>query len=529
MFKALLKKQVLETASFFLISNKNGKKRSPLAALGFLLLMVYAFGAVGVMFWLLSDTLCEPLVQGGLDWVYFALVGTVATAFGVIGGIFTAKARLFEAKDNELLLSMPIRPTMILFSRMISLYALIFFFEGLVFVPAAIRYFTIASVKPLSVIFTFLQLFIMPLGALAISCLLGWLLALLTARMRSKNLVTTVFSLGFLAAYFYLYSKINTAITYVIANGAAVGAKMKTALFPFWKSGLAATGDPVAFLWFILMFVGVFAVIAWLLAVSFLRVATMKRGEAKRKYKAKNAKAFSVNFALLKKEFLRFFKNAMIFLNAAMGTLLFVILPIVALFNLDFCRSLAELGSDEKLALILAAVLCGVSAMNVITASSVSLEGESIWLVQSLPVRSFDVLKSKLLFSCLLTGVPALVSGVVLAILFKISFWYSVLALLTVEIFVILCSALGLMLNLMFPNLHWTNELAAVKQSMSSLLAMFLNLGVVILPVGGFFLFGKHLPPVGYLAICLAFFAVASASVLVWLRLKGSKIFERLH
>ena len=131
MLKPLIKKQLIETTAFF-FTGKNGKRRGPLAILGFILLMVYAFGAVGAMFYLMADMLCAPLVGAGLNWVYFALVGTMATAFAVIGSVFTAKAKLYEAKDNDFLLSLPIKPWEILFSRAVSLYAFAFLFSALV-------------------------------------------------------------------------------------------------------------------------------------------------------------------------------------------------------------------------------------------------------------------------------------------------------------------------------------------------------------------------------------------------------------
>ena len=66
--------------------------------------------------------LCKPLVESGLTWVYFAMMGLIAVTFSIIGGIFTTKAKLYEAKDNDFLLSMPVSTKTILFVRMVSLY-----------------------------------------------------------------------------------------------------------------------------------------------------------------------------------------------------------------------------------------------------------------------------------------------------------------------------------------------------------------------------------------------------------------------
>ncbi len=50
----------------------------------------------------------------GYGWLYYALMGLLALAFGVFGSVFSTYAGLYQAKDNELLLSMPIPPRRIL-------------------------------------------------------------------------------------------------------------------------------------------------------------------------------------------------------------------------------------------------------------------------------------------------------------------------------------------------------------------------------------------------------------------------------
>ena len=140
MLRALFKKELLSVFSFFL-QGKDGKRRSKGATIGFFVLIIYGFGAGGAMFWLLAEALCAPLADSSLAWVYFAFMSVIATAFGVVGGVFMAKSKLYEAKDNDFLLSMPIPAWAILLVRMTGLYLFTFLFEGLVFVPALAQYY----------------------------------------------------------------------------------------------------------------------------------------------------------------------------------------------------------------------------------------------------------------------------------------------------------------------------------------------------------------------------------------------------
>lgn len=525
MLKPLIKKQFIETTAFF-FTGKNGKRRSPLAILGFVALMVYAFGVVGAMFYLMADTLCAPLVGAGLGWVYFALVGTLATAFAVIGSVFTAKAKLYEAKDNDFLLSLPIKPWEILFSRAVSLYAFAFLFGALVFIPATVCYFIVAGVQVLSLVFITLTVLILPLGAVALSAILGWLFALLTSKIKAKNAVTFLLTFAFMALYFWGYSKINEYLSYLIANGEAVGAKIKTVLFVFWQMGLGATGNAGGFFAFAGIFLAIFALVAFLIDRSFLSIITTKRSGTKNKYKEKSVKSASAFSALVRRECMRLFKNAMILLNTTIGSLFLIAMPVVLAFNRDFVSVIAGL---DEFAMIIALLVAAMGGMNTITSSSVSLEGKNISTLRALPVSPWQLLLAKLAVYALLAVLPAFVCVVALCTIFQISFGVACLACVGVLALTVLFGASGLIINLKLPTFDWTSEIVAVKQSASTLVSMFLNIGISALFVGAYFLFGKYLPVGGFLGICAGALAIVDTALLVWLKMRGTEIFSKFH
>lgn len=529
MLKTLIKKQFMETASFFFLGNRDGKRRSTGAVVGLAALMLYALGAMVFVFYTMADALCKPLVQNGLAWVYFAFTATVAAGLSCVGSVFAAKSKLYEAKDNDLLLSMPLPSWAVLFSRMIGLYGIAFLFSAVAFLPAVVCYFVTVGFSFLPALLLLGIALILPLGVLAVCSLIGWLIALVTARLPLKNVFTVVFFLAFFVAYFVLVGKMNEYLSYVIVNGEAVGAKMKTVLFPFYLLGRGATGEVLPFLGFAGIFLGLFALVYALLSVTFLRVATSKRGGAKAKYREKTHKVSSAGAALLKRESLRFFKNPMIFLNCALGSLFLLMLPVFGLFKAEFCRSLAASVDGGTLVLLVCAIVCGLTAMNFITASSVSLEGEGILLLRALPVSSWAVFKAKLLLHLLVCVLPAAVCAIVLSALLNIAWYYALATVLTAAAFSALCAALGLVLNLKLPNLRWTSEVVAVKQGMSAFAAMFADIGVLAAFVIGYLTFGKYLPAAGYLAVCLGVSLAAAAALGAWLKKRGTRIFENLQ
>jgi ABC-2 type transport system permease protein len=525
MLKPLLKKQFTATTAF-LVYGKNGKPRSRITILAFGVLMLYAFGASGFAFYHVAKMLCEPLVLGGLDWVYFSLVGTMATAFAVLGSVFYAKARLYEAKDNDFLLSLPIKPWEILLTRGISLYAFSFLFSAIVFVPSSVAYFVLAGVQALSVVFITLTIFILPLGAVALSAMLGWVFAVLTAKIRAKNAVIFLLTFAFMALYFWGYSKLNDYLSYLIANGAEVGAKMKTALFVFWQMGLGATGKASGFFAFAGIFIALFAVAAVLLNASFLSIITTKRSGTKNVYKEKAVKTGSAFGALVKREALRLFKNAMVCVNSILGSVFMLAMPILAIVNEE---SLSMLSAFAEMGLILPLLVGALGGMNILTSASVSLEGRGISNLRSYPVSAWTILLSKLALYGLLTVAPALLSILVLYAVFPVGVWVGVLGVVATLALVTLFGASGLIVNLKLPTFDWTSELTAVKQGVSTLVSMFLNIGICALLVGAYFAFGKHLGVEAFLGICTGVIVVADCALFAWLKTRGTDVFSKFH
>lgn len=536
MFKALVKKQFLQMFSGLSLQNKNVKqngKRFPWTPLLLGALILYALGAEVYLFWDLSKSMCEPLAMAGLSWVYFALLTTMGFSISCMLVIFMVKSQVYDAKDNELLFSMPIPSWMILLTRMIGQYLLALLLIVITCVPAMVCYFTVVDITFAAVFGCLLVLLVLPFGVLALGGLIGWLLALITARLPAKNLVTVIGLFAFMILYSVGFSKLQDALNYVLAHGEQVGNTIKTVLFPFWQLGLAATGKGIAMVAFTGIFLGFFALVYWLISVTFIPLATMKRGGVRARYKEKAAKVRSQFFALFIKEAKRFFGNAMIFFNCGIGGVIALVFVGYMLVDSNLRASINAWDAPKQdLALIITLVACFIATSNVITASSVSLEGESLWVLRSMPVQTLTVFKAKIALHFVVTAVPLCVSAVIVGIAFKLGVFLTLLAMAVLCAITLLTAMSGLAINLKYPNLKWTNEMVAVKQSVSVLIAMFVGWGIAGLVLGGNFLFGKlfgdAVPAVLYLGIAIAAMLVASVVLWQWLKRGGKRIFEAL-
>lgn len=526
MLKALLKKQLKELFYAFRGGNRNKKARSRLGTVGIAILLLYVVVVFAGAFYIMMRTLCQPLFAANLAWLYFALAGIMATAFSIVGSVFMTKSQLYDARDNELLLSLPIATWKILFCRMLTLYLQNFIFCAMVFVPA------IAASVPLqvsagSVVCCVLLLLLLPLFSLALTCILGWLVAAISARMRNKSLVAIVLYLAFFGLYFYGYSNLNTYLQMILANSTQISAKIQVFGYPFYQMGLAAGGRGMAMAIFAVIALALFALVYAFLSHGFLKIATTKRGEKKVQYREKSVKARSVGQALLGKEVRRYLKSPIYLLNTSVGTVFLVIVLVMAIVQRESLETIMT-QFPEMVSPVVCAGLCLLAAMNMVTAPSISLEAKNLSLLQSLPVSGWQILKGKLTLHMVVSVPMTVLCAAIANIFVRPTLLMAALTLAMPVGFILFSGVLGLCFDLLKPNLSWSSEAVAVKQSPSVVFTMLVIFGVAAAFVLAYIFLGDAISLELFLSLCTVVLAVADVLLLHWLKRRGARILEFL-
>ena len=507
--KALFRVRLAALKSSLTGASRSKRQRTKAQLLGFAVLMLYTFGFFAYFLYETFNTLASAYAMLGLGWLYFAMAGLMSFGLMFIGSVFTAKAQLYEATDNDLLLSMPIRPRDVLLSRMFLLLVLDLLFGLLASVPAMVAWigavgFQARQLVPELLIFVVL----LPLLALMVSALFGWLLHLLTARARNQSLLTVVLSLIFLAAYFYFVSQINLWIQELAANPEPLVGALGAVAPLVWIGRACAEGDFAA-LGALALCIGGILILGWLaLERSFLRTATDRRGAAKIKYVEKAVDAVPPGRALLRRELKHLAASPAYILNGALGA---IMAPVAAIYLFIKRESLLPLlaipGLGELLPLLLLLGLCFMSSTNILSAPSISIEGKSLWILQSLPVSPREVLRAKLRMHLLLCLPPVLLLGMVTVLLIRPAPILTLALLLIPAVCTVFSGLLGLFENLRHPNFDWINETQAVKSGVSVMLTMFIGWGTLIPPVLVLVIWGDVLPTsavvLGYLGVML--------------------------
>lgn len=529
MIKSLIKNEFIKVMR--VTGRTKDKKRGIGSFANYLILMAVLGLLFAAMAFSMFMAMAPIFIQNGIGWLCFTYAAIIAIVFAVVGSVFMAQSQLYRAKDNDLLLSLPIPSKLILFCRMLPLYVQNFYFCFVILFPAYIAFCIAGGFSVLGLLFVAIDLVVIPLFTLTLCCLLGFVVAFIASRVKHSNIITVVLSILLLAAYFVLYSQMDTVLQAMMENGAQAASGIKAYAYPLYLIGSSAEGD---WLGGIVTFAGctvLFALMYLLLSKTYLGIITRKDAASKAVYKQSMVKSSTAWRSLIGKESKRFFRSTAYLLNCGMGVILLLLAAVwfIAMGGSLF-NDLAAAAPDIMgiITPMICIVICIISSMDGITAPSVSLEGKSIAILQSLPVESYKPLFAKVIFHVLFNTPMAIICGILAAVSVKATvlgyFAFILMPIATNVLF----GSLGLIFNLKKPMMDWDNETVVIKQSISVLFLM-LAVFVIFGAMAGLF-FAARLIMSGelYLIICTVLLCAGAAGALCWIKRKGVLIWENL-
>ena len=532
MLRILVKKQLAEVFKSYFYDAKKNRMRSKLAIAGwivfFILIMVCLLGG---MFTALSLNMCRGLSQAGLGWMYFLLMGGIAIILGAFGSVFNTYAGLYLPKDNDLLLSLPIPVRTIITARLTNVWLMGTLYVSVVLLPAIIVYWIMTGITAPKVICGIILYLVVTLIVLLLSCLLGWAVAKISLRLKNRSFITVLVSLMFFGGYYFFYFKANDLIRDIILNAEAYGEKLKGAAYGLYLFGRIGEGDFAAAAIFAAVTAALCLIVWRILSRSFLNIATSTGKTEHVRYVEKTVREKSVFGALLSKEFGRFTSSANYMLNCGLGVLL---IPAVGVLLLIKGRVICEAvekaisGRPDCAAVLVCVALCMLASMNDMAAPSISLEGKSIWIPQSLPVEPRKILHAKMAVQLILTGIPMLLAAVCGAIVVPASAAVKTMLFVMPLVYVLFSTVCSMFAGIRMPLLNWTNEIAPIKQSGAVAIILYGGWGVIVIMAGLYLLIGYRIGAAPYMACWSILLALVSFVLLKWLDTGGAEAFSSL-
>lgn len=507
----LLKKQLYEINRSLFVDQKTNKRRSTGMIIFFVAMMAVIPIFFAALFLALALMICEPFASVGLGWFYFTIMSGAAILLGVFGSVFNTYASTYLAKDNDLLLSLPIPVKDVLIARLLGVLAMSFYYSAPATITSAIVYMVLGSPSALGVIGSLLLVPLVTLIVFMLSCGLGYIVAKLSQKLKNKGFLSAIIMLAFFGLYYLFYFKANEVIRQIVENGEAVASGVKVYAYPFYAMGKVGEGNPIAIVCFTATVLVLLGLVWWLLSKSFLKIITNGGKSKKVIFDGKISKQCSPEKALFKKELRKYLSSANYMLNTSIGSIFMLLVSVVIIIYAPTIREMIVSSADgdgSNLPRIISVMTLGVamllSANNFISAPSISLEGKTLWLLKSLPIRPKTAFLAKSALHFAITAPFTLFTSIVLSVVLRLSPLSAIICVLAALAFVLLCGRSGVIINLAFPNVKWTNETIAVKQGLSVLFSMLGGILYSIILCIPYIFIAKFVLPEIYLAIVLA-------------------------
>ena len=536
MFKALLKKQMLEIRTVYLTGRKgkNGRRKQTKNPAAMLVLLGFLYLLIMFSFFGLSALLGSSLFPAGLDWLFFTVMNVIAFLLGVVGSVLSTASALFSSKENELLLSMPIPPSMIVAVRMISVLILGFIYEAAVLIPVVVYYLINGNVTVKSAVFSILGIFVMGFLVTAVSCFAGWVVSIIAVKLKNQKIISVILIVIFLGLFYYFRFRIEYIMRDIAANAEKIAASMNGWWYPVYAPGMGMAGNTLAFVLFVIFTAVLFAVAYYAVTRSFSRIALAESSGKKAAFKNEYIRVSAVQNTLLKKELKRFTASVTYMLNSGLGILLLLAGTVIIIIEwgdgrqllADFSMSFPDI--DIILPVIVAAAVCVLTSFCMMCSCSISLEGNNIWIYQTMPLDPYSIFMAKIRLHVLLTGIPALICVTAVGAFAGAKFFTLIIMAVFTEMYIVTTAFLELKMDLKRPKLDWTNENQAVKNNLNVFADMMVSMFVPVVIGGLYWLLYRFIGPEIYMVIWIAVFAGITLLTNKWMLEKGRGIFSCL-
>ena len=292
-------------------------------------------------------------------------------------------------------------------------------------------------------------------------------------------------------------------------------------------SNVVTKGDIISLIIFVAISLFTFMVFSFVVGKVFKRIkSTLMTGRYNKNNgirRTKSLKSSTPLIALYKKDFKRYFASAVYVMNTGFGVVIMV-LGAIALPFIDVNALIGELNYNGAIKNIIPVFIVFCIATSCTTMASISIEGKQIWIAKNLPVSVLMIFASKILVNLTVLA-PTLLASLLICYTMQLSFIDSLLIVLLAASFSIFVSLYGLVINLSFPNLSWTNETVIVKQSMASMISVFTGIGMAIIQYFLIMVIGKI---VTGLLVFIGILFILSLLLCKRLASTGKRQFEKL-
>lgn len=482
--KALIKVELCNLYGWNVFRHLKDKKEKNKKRTMFLVWMIVI--AVACLY---MGTLAFGLSMLGMPELIPAYLILFATMIILFFGIFKAGSVIFAKNGYDILCAMPIKKSHIIISRFVRMYVENLGLTCVVVLPGIVVFIWMTSPGILFYLLSVVCILFVPFIPVTIATLIGALITAISSRMKHKQLVGAALSIASCLAIFWFSSKMSEMEGEVSVEQLKDLSQTVYGLFEKIYAPAVWMGDAILqrrilpLLICMIVSVSVFLLMVFFIGQNFTKIFSRLFGTfAKHEYKITEMKHSSVLSALVKKEAKRYFSSSIYLTNTIMGMVMGVVAS-VALFFPDLEKVMASFPGTIEIVDVFPFLVGALFSMLPTTAASISLEGKNWWIVQTLPLRTKDVLNAKVMLNLMLICPFYVVSVIIQTIALQPNI-SQLFGIIIIPVCVVVFNVVfGLTLNLKFPSFNWENEVVVVKQSAPTVISSLLSVIVAILGI----------------------------------------------
>ncbi|MBQ7506093.1 MAG: hypothetical protein IJT05_02090 [Lachnospiraceae bacterium] len=466
----LIRTLMKATGSFNRMTRETDKKAKGRNIASFVgILVLYALLAV---FCVSMSVLMSMFGNGDMAPV---LVGTVISALGFITGLLRSNGYLFAARDYNTLMSLPFTEGTIVTAKAVTMYLHNIPFSLVISFSSLVGYSIVNGPNAATILLWVILSFFVPLIPMVIGALIGAVSTMVSSGFKHKSVIQSVLIFG-LSIFFIVGSQLISRsmspdmLEQTMATMTRITDSVGKVLPTVGLFSRALTEMSfVSALILAAVSTAVFELVFFLISRNYRKINTKLLHRHKGKdYTLTTQKSSSVLKAIVFKEWRRFVGSSVYLTNIGMGQLLGLLVTVLfAVLGPDAIITFITRGHavEYKYVIpIVPAFLYFLICMGNSAVVSLSLEGKSFWILQSLPIPRSTVYRGKMAFNILITLPFFYLGCIVCGIRLHASAPDILLSLLVTTGFTLFSTVFGILLGIRFMNLSWENEAEVVKR-----------------------------------------------------------------
>lgn len=408
---------------------------------------------------------------------------SISFFFVVLATIFRSNSIFFYNKDFEMLSSFPVKKSEIIASKFFLLYLIDLIICESVLLPDVILLLLKQYISIELFLIFLVASIIIPIIPMCVASGLAILIEMLGSLCKRKNIVNITLSFLLFMGYFIVIL-INREAKYSALEKIIENKLIK--IFPFAKLFYIGESLQIRLVIFLFISVAIFSLYFTFSMKNYDKIHLFLNRSFQGKRDANLTIKIKTPFrALFEKELRRYLGSSSYVINTSLGIMILCFVSCgCIIFGISNIENLLGISSLEPIltqygSLFIASFLI----MSCTTSSSISLEGNNLWILQSSPVSTRKIINSKIAVNVLIHFVGYVLAVMMILLKTKLNLLQMSFVLIVPICYSLFISVVGLYLNMRYMKLKWNDEISVVKHSTAVILTNLIAILMIAVPV----------------------------------------------